>query len=167
MNRTFHVHVHASSTNATLETHIHRLGEVELPVLHGFVPKEQFASTFEETAARLEALPGLFFEPDGSFAWNRQQRVGVPPASPVGVPPALPAEVPLALPVKSAAEHLEGMLYDRYDRVQYCEVKGDCSRDTIENFLTQVKGDEASTVIQLAREGLFLQEQMFLDLWES
>jgi hypothetical protein len=148
MMRTFHVHIHASPTHASstvasqaavarLPTQAYRLDDVDLPVLVGFLANEPFSSTFEDTADRLQSLPGLFFEPDGSFAWNRGRELG----------------------------HVEGMLFDRNDRVQYCEVKGTCPLGTFEQLLEQLKGATSDTVIQLAHEGVFVEEKTFLGLW--
>ena len=140
MTRPFHIHVHASSSQEPLNSVIKRVGDQDLPVLVSFFPREPFLSSFEETADRLRQLPRLFFEPDGSFAWNRAD-------SPAG---------------QSVAECLEGVLYDRDSRVQYCQLKGHCSRDMLARFLAALKGQTPATIVQLAEEGVFVEEREFL-----
>jgi recombinational DNA repair protein RecR len=140
----FHVHIHASHSNASLQSRVKAIGDLELPVLVGFSPTTQFSSTFEETAERLQDLPGLFLEPDGSFAWNQRQAHD-----------------------REQLEHLEGTLYDRNERVEYCEVKGECSQRTMCRFLASLKGATEVTVIQFAHEGVFVEEQVFLGLWRE
>ena len=140
MSRSFHVHVHAPPRAARPVPTMTRVGDRDLPVLLDFSPQESFVSSFEETADRLQRLTGFFFEPDGSFAWNR---------------------------TAAAPEHLEGVLYDRDGHVRYCELKGECSSETLRQFLAALTGtsigdDPAATVVQLAAEGLYIEERVFL-----
>lgn len=125
---TFHISVHAAPESWNDDTRPDPQGR-----LIGFRPTAQFQSTFEETAERFTAL-GMFFEPDGSFAWNRPQQ----------------------------GDALQGMLYDRLDRVEYCEVKGDCSPDMLQQFLAALKGETRSTCIQRIMQGTWLTEAAFL-----
>jgi len=58
---------------------------------------------FEQAQQRMEQLPGLFFELDGSFAWMRQP----------------------------GSDEIYGILYDAAGEIQYCDLHGNCSRDTL------------------------------------
>jgi hypothetical protein len=140
VTRVFHIHVHATRPQNELIRVLSSVGDRELPVLVDFSADGPFLSSFEDTADRLVQLPSLYFEPDGSFVWNR-------------------SDTNAEQPVK---EHLEGVLYDRNGRVQYCELKGDCSLDALTQFLAALKGETAATVIQLVSEGVFVEEQVFL-----
>ena len=55
-------------------------------------------STFEDAQHRLEQLPHLHFEPDGSFAWA----------------------------VQPGSQEVFGMIYDSASKIQYCELRGTC-----------------------------------------
>lgn len=57
-------------------------------------------TTFEQAAERLQRLPRLCFEPDGSFVW-----------------------------VGDKEQELFGMLYDAGGSIQYCEIRGQCDLD--------------------------------------
>ena len=57
--------------------------------------------TFENLAAILSTLPGMVFEMDGSFVWVDNQN--------------------------ACAHQMDGMVYDRAERIEYVEIKGPCS----------------------------------------
>ncbi len=60
----------------------------------------RFQATFEQFADRVSNWPGMFFEMDGSFVWS--------------------------IPVEALGERpqIDGMVYDRDDRIEYLDLKG-------------------------------------------
>jgi len=97
-----------------------------------------FEVTFEAVSAAIEKFPGLFTEPDGAFVWR----------SPPG----------------AEDWKLDGVLYDRNDRMLYVELKGTCSGAVLERFLTTLGWPAQQVVIQMAREGLLLEFAEFRSL---
>ena len=78
-------------------------------------------SSFEDAAARLVALPGLYFEPDGSFAWA--------PDSP--------------------DQQVFGMLYDAASKIQYAELRGSCQRETWRQLCIAIAGRKSAELLVL------------------
>ena len=64
-------------------------------------PDSRLPLSFENFATIMANMPGMYFEMDGSFVWVDHQ---------------------------SAQPHqMDGMVYDRDDRIEYIEIKGPCS----------------------------------------
>ncbi len=57
--------------------------------------------SFESLAEVLGSLPGMYFEMDGSFVWVDHET--------------------------EPASQMDGMVYDRQDKLAYVEIKGECS----------------------------------------
>lgn len=74
--------------------------------------KGPIATSFEQAQQRLSELPRLYCEPDGSFVWT----------SPGG------------------REQVFGMLYDAMGQIQYCELRGACSRASWRALVAAVTG---------------------------
>lgn len=117
----------AESTKQTqLSTH---LGVVPIDVIAEFnaylymVDRAPFPSTFEQAAARLEQLPMLYFEYDGSFVWARDK----------------------------GKQHVFGMLYDADGRLQYCQLQGKATLATWKSLLSAISGDDGITEFELLR----------------
>ena len=87
--------------------------------------------SWEETMARMEQLPRLYPEPDGSFVW----------ATPEG--------------------KLSGVLYDREGRMCYAELFGECSWETVEAFLGACGAPAERFVFQLSAEGVNFDDSTF------
>ena len=68
--------------------------------IHPF-PGCQLPQSFEELARILGRIPGMVFEMDGSFVWVDHHQ--------------------------SPANQMDGMVYDRADRIEYVEIKGTCN----------------------------------------
>ncbi|QDT13189.1 hypothetical protein [Planctomycetes bacterium K23_9] len=68
-------------------------------------------STFDAAAARLQAIEGLYFEPDGSFVYSQ-----------------------------AAGQQIYGMLYDAANQLQYVELWGDCKRPVWTKIVQAVVG---------------------------
>lgn len=96
--------------------------------------------SFEQVADRLQQLPRLFFEPDGSFVW-----------------------------VGSDCDdrwQVDGQVTDRNGRVIYVELHGTCPVDAFDRLLSAFDWPANRLVFQLARRGVFLEEAEFRRLAE-
>ncbi|QDU97212.1 hypothetical protein [Lignipirellula cremea] len=90
-----------------------------------------FDCTFEEAGEKLEATPRLYFEPDGSFVWT------------------------------NPGCQVDGILYDRNDRLIYVEVHGNCPAAFFDQFLTILGWPATPLLFQLPRHAVFLDETAF------
>ena len=91
-------------------------------------------SSFEETLARLETLPRMFAELDGSFVWS---------------------------PGDEDTARVEGVLYDRAGGMYYAEFHGECTREQFDQLLTAFGWPAEQFLFQLVREGIFVGEDQF------
>lgn len=80
-------------------------------------------TSFEQAAARLEALPMLYLEGDGSFVWARDQ----------------------------GAQQVFGMLYDAAGEIRYCEIQGQCTLETWRQIRTAIAGSPDPGGMQIVR----------------
>lgn len=94
-----------------------------------------FNRTFEDVLDELAKLPRMFVELDGSFVW----------VSSPGEP----------------AWQLDGMLYDRDERLLYIELKGTCPNARLDQLLAIVGWPQTPVMFQLLREAVFLSEADF------
>jgi len=90
-----------------------------------------FPHSFEQAAEQLQRLPRLFFEPDGSFVWVTE--------------------------ANGASWQLDGVLYDRNGFLQFVDVHGEFTRETIASLLEAVAGTQP-VMFQLAREAVFVDQ---------
>jgi hypothetical protein len=96
-----------------------------------------FAITFDTVAERLQSLPRLYWEPDGSFIWTGVANRGRPPWQ------------------------LNGPLTDGGDCLAYLELHGYC-RDLELNGILQALGwPEQRILFQLVHAGIFVDEPSF------
>jgi len=95
-----------------------------------------FKSSFEEAMAKLEQLPRLFIEPDGSFVWASSQ-------------------------VESDRWQIDGNLFDRNGRLLFVDLKGTCLAEQFDQLLTALGWPETPVMFQLTREAVFLDEAEF------
>ncbi|HUY87889.1 MAG TPA: hypothetical protein VMV10_04055 [Pirellulales bacterium] len=94
-----------------------------------------FAISFEGASEALLALERMFLEPDGSFVW-----------------------------VSASQERpwqLDGVLYDRNERLLYVDLKGACTLGEFNRLLAALGWPATSVMFQLAREAVFLEEAEF------
>jgi hypothetical protein len=89
-------------------------------------------TSFEEAESRLSQLPLLHFEPDGSFVWTRD----------------------------SGRQQIYGMIYDAAGRIQYCELRGECTRPTWKVVVDAISGATAMEGLEV----MLLPEQRLQDL---
>lgn len=95
----------------------------------------QFAMSFEMASEALVKLERMFLEPDGSFVW-----------------------------VSAADEpswQLDGVLYDRDERLLYVDLKGACTAAAFDRLLGALGWPQTAVMFQLAREAVFLDEAEF------
>lgn len=78
--------------------------------------------SFEDAASRLQKLPKLGFEWDGSFVW--------------ALGPVIKG---------AAAEQVYGMMYDAGGAIQYCEIQGHCSLETWQTICQSILGPSPKT----------------------
>ncbi len=98
------------------------------------------AESFESVADQLSLLPNLHFESDGSFFWCSIQRLSTPGRS----------------------WQLDGMVYDRENRVEYVELKGNCDQATWETLTRVLSGVEyVPLIVQWVEQGIWISEPEF------
>lgn len=94
-------------------------------------------ASFEEAVAALETQPRLHVEPDGSFVWVSAE-----------------GERPVW--------QLDGVLYDREDRLVHVELKGTCPRDKLADLVAVFHRPDA-ILCEIVQQGVFLEQgQMWL-----
>jgi hypothetical protein len=91
--------------------------------------------SFEQAADRLQQLPRLFFEPDGSFVWVGQDQ--------------------------DRHWQVDGQLTDRDGRLLYAELRGSCPAQAFDRLLAALGWPTTPLVFQLTRDAIFLDEAEF------
>ncbi|HEV3138676.1 MAG TPA: hypothetical protein VGZ26_12245 [Pirellulales bacterium] len=133
----FFITIHAQPPGATAGASIELNGRT-VSTLH--VDREALSTTtmdctFEAARTRLELLPRMFCEADGSFVCVSRQ----------GAP----------------AWQVDGNLYDRNERLLFVDLKGTCPAEELDRFLTALGWPETRLMFQLTREAVFLDEAEF------
>ncbi len=101
------------------------------------------AVNFEETYAGLNQLTQLLIEPDGSFVWSSSGGEG--------------------------RWQVDGVLYDRAEKLIYVELKGTCPTAQFDQLLSIFGWPQTRLMFQLVREAAFLDEANFrrqATLWQ-
>lgn len=96
--------------------------------------QQPFAVSFEQAVDTLGTLPRMFIEPDGSFVW-------------VGDTPK-PWQV-------------DGVLYDRDDKLLYVEVKGSCPAQQFDQLLSALGWPATPLLFQLTQAAVFVDDAEF------
>jgi len=138
-NETWHLRIAGYNPNAATGQPIVILGKpiesLELPT--GPSP---LTVSFEEVAESLSSFSNLHFEPDGSFVWGSSGR-------------------------QSASDRdwqLDCMIYDRENRIEYVELKGNCNRETWDTLVKVLSGvDCTSLIVQWIEQGVWISESGF------
>jgi hypothetical protein len=104
--------------------------------------RQPFAVTFEQAAERLERLPRLYFEPDGSFVWVGEGRTRADNGE-----SAKPSHRPW---------QLDGQLQEAAGRVQHVELKGDCPAAEFQQLLTALGVEHQPVIGHLVRQCCFV-----------
>jgi len=103
-----------------------------LPTGKSFSP---FSTSFEQASTKLNRLPRLFLEPDGSFVW-----------------------------VSDSPENqwqLDGVLFDRADRLSHVQVEGTCPEIQFDQFLSAIGWPETDLLFELKQHGTIIDEGEF------
>jgi hypothetical protein len=86
------------------------------------------AVTFESAVKRLQQLPRMFVEMDGSFVWTSDTRDW----------------------------QVDGVLYDRNDQLLYVELKGNCNAPVLGQLLLVLVTDESPIIFQFTQQAVFV-----------
>lgn len=133
----FHVTIHVRPNDIMhgekIDLHGMSLKPLQMPSSFQGNP---FPIGFEEVSAALQKLPRMFLEPDGSFVWVSAQG-------------ALPAW------------QLDGVLYDRNDRLLFVDLKGTCPAGEFNLLFAALGWPGTALIFQLVREAVFLDEEAF------
>ncbi|HEY2837808.1 MAG TPA: hypothetical protein VGJ26_01575 [Pirellulales bacterium] len=136
---TFQISLHARSDEVTAGGELLRAGS-DYPTL--CVPNcallATFPYSFETVAAELASLGRLYIEPDGSFVW-----------------------------VSSKADlqwQVDGVLYDRDERLLFVDLKGSCPTEEFDRILTACGWPATPVMMQLTHEAVFVDEETFREL---
>ena len=143
--RAFHVFLHAKPAfELTTETGSQtRLGtRCEALSLTPEMISAPLDVSFESAGERLQALPQLYFEPDGSFVWVGQTAL-------------------------SQRWQLDGLLNDGIASLQSVELKGTCDQHAWDLLLDALQVSCDGVVVQLAKEGVFVTDAEFRRVFMS
>jgi hypothetical protein len=91
--------------------------------------------SFEQAADRLQELPRMFFEPDGSFVWVGDEQ--------------------------GQRWQVDGQLTDRDGRLLFVELKGDCPANQFDQLLAAFGWPATPLIFQLTRHAVFVDEADF------
>lgn len=137
---TFAITIHARSPAVTFGGTPIRIATRSFPTL--IVPHQALATTFtvsfEEAVAALSRLPRMFVEPDGSFVW----------VSPEG----------------EDSWQVDGVLYDRDERLLLVDLKGTCTPRAFDQILSASGWPATPVMFQLTREAVYVDEATFRTL---
>lgn len=97
---------------------------------------EPMGTSFESAQAYLNDLPRMYFEPDGSFVWVGETGDVTP-------------------------WQVDGMVYDRNNRLLSVEMRGQCSERNFDTLLSGFGWPGTDLIFQLADEALFVDEGEF------
>lgn len=94
-----------------------------------------FTCTWEQSAAQLEALPRMIFEPDGSWIWSGE--------------------------VAGQQWHVNGHLFDFAHRLHRVELHGWCPADQFDRLLACFGWPQVAIFYEMVRAGVQLTENEF------
>lgn len=98
-------------------------------------PGGEFSVSFDRAAAELARLPRMFLEPDGAFVWVGQ--------------------------VGERRWQVDGVLYDRGDRLAWVELRGECPEEEFDRLLAIFGREASGFVFQLHDSALLIDEATF------
>jgi hypothetical protein len=136
ISRPFQITIHARPAEAKAAAAVDLGGETYRAL--GIAPTAlgtPFEKSFEATSDALLQLERMFLEPDGSFVWVSA--------------------------AKETPWQLDGVLYDRNERLLYVDLKGACTAAAFDRLLGALGWPETPVMFQLAREAVFLGEAEF------
>lgn len=131
ISRPFQITIHAlpaeAKEDAVVELNDKKYRTLDVPPAALGTP---FAVTFETASEALLALERMFLEPDGSFVWVST--------------------------AKDRPWQLDGVLYDRAERLLYVDLKGACTPGDFDRLLEALGWPETPVMFQLVHEAVFL-----------
>ena len=102
---------------------------------------QKFDVSFDELFETLQNFERLFIELDGSFVWR-------------GTSSDTPWQI-------------DGIVFEKDDRVWYVELKGYCDRQSFNELVCCLAGDESSFIVQSITEGIVVSGREFIRLnWQ-
>jgi len=138
---TFHVTLHARPAGVLAADESELQGRRLTTLrLHAAATSTPFGLSFEQAAAALAQLPRMFVEPDGSFVWSSSSH--------------------------DTAWQVDGVLYDRNERLLFVDLKGSCPAEAFDELLRTLGWPETALVFQLTREAVYVDEPTFRQ-WAS
>jgi hypothetical protein len=96
---------------------------------------QPFGVSFEQAAEALEQLPRLSLEPDGSFFWVGHDARG--------------------------PWQLDGLLFDRDERLMTVELKGTCPAAALDRMLTTLGWPDTPVLLQMVQQSIYVGEEDF------
>ena len=138
----FHISVHPRPAGASLGEPINLHGKTVRP-LHVRMDElgRGFPLGFEEATRRLQSLPRMFIEPDGSFVWVSAQ-----------------SEVPW---------QVDGVLWDRDGKLLMFDLRGEAEASILAQLLGALGLEPATVAVQLVQEGVFVEYDEFVRYTET
>jgi len=135
----FQISLHPRSDEVTAGGELLRDGAA-YPTLRvpGTALAATFPLTFEAGAAALASFERMYVEPDGSFVW-----------------------------VSSKSDQpwqVDGVLYDRDDRLLFIDLKGSCPAEDFDRILKACGWPESPVMMQLTHDAAFVDEETFREL---
>jgi hypothetical protein len=106
-------------------------------------PPASFAVTWEEAAAKLECLPRMIFELDGSFVLTGSHERAGPSSAPTD------------------RWQVDGHLFDFEGHLHRVELNGQCPPAAFDDLLRCVGWPTQPLAFEMVREGVTLDEQEF------
>lgn len=88
--------------------------------------------SFEQASQSLASIPRMFVEPDGSLVWTADD-----------------------------GRQIDGVLYDRGERLLYVELQGVCLPEEFDRLLAAFDWPQSPLIFQLRRQAIFLGEEEF------
>jgi len=95
--------------------------------------------SFEQAMERLEQLPCMFCELDGSFVW--------------------------AIHEPQRRWQVDGHLFDRHGKLIYVELHGSCPWPSFLKLLECLGSTDTNLVYQLVREGVIVSHDVLANMW--
>jgi hypothetical protein len=130
---TVHARPQGARAGATIE--LSGRGVRTLDVERDVLSSTPLAITFEAARQRLDQLPRMYTEADGSFVWASSQG--------------------------ESRWQVDGNLYDTGQRLLFVDLKGSCPPEAFDRLLTSLGWPETPLMFQLTRQAVFLDEAEF------
>ncbi len=134
----FHASIHAMPNQAVASSNMLQIGSHQVKPLQidPHATGQPMTVSFEQTEEALNNFPNLFIEPDGSFVW-------------------------VASAEDSVSWQIDGMLYDRDDRMLFAEIKGSCPETEFDRLLKTLGWPKSTLMFQSTQHAAYFTEADF------